>query len=52
MSRTGATTLPARLGRTPDDYARIGVEPAGSSRGMAECAPTAPRAPTRSAWGA
>jgi CrtC N-terminal lipocalin domain len=27
MSRTGATTVPARLGSTPDDYARIGIEP-------------------------
>src|SRR5215204_75782 len=27
MSRTGATTVPAPLDRTPDDYARIGVEP-------------------------
>jgi hypothetical protein len=27
MSRTGATTVPAQLDRTPDDYARIGVEP-------------------------
>jgi hypothetical protein len=27
MSRTNDTTLPARLGSTPDDYARIGVEP-------------------------
>jgi hypothetical protein len=24
---TGATTGPARLGRTPDDYARIGIAP-------------------------
>jgi hypothetical protein len=27
MSRTGATTAPARLGRTPDDYPRIGLDP-------------------------
>ncbi len=27
MSRTSATTVPARLGSTPDDYARIGIEP-------------------------
>jgi CrtC N-terminal lipocalin domain len=27
MSRTSAATLPARLGSTPDDYARIGIEP-------------------------
>ena len=29
MSRTGTTTVPAGLDRTPDDYARIGVEPRG-----------------------
>ena len=29
MSGTGATTVPARLDRTPDDDARIGVEPRG-----------------------
>jgi hypothetical protein len=33
MSLTSGTTVPARLGSTPDDYARIGVEPARSSRG-------------------
>jgi hypothetical protein len=27
MSRTSTTTVPARLGSTPDDYARIGIEP-------------------------
>jgi hypothetical protein len=27
MALTSATTVPARLGSTPDDYARIGVEP-------------------------
>src|SRR6202022_3340651 len=27
MSRTSATTVPARLGSTPDDYARIGIAP-------------------------
>jgi hypothetical protein len=29
MSRTGATTVPAQLDRTPDDDARLGVEPRG-----------------------
>jgi hypothetical protein len=29
MSRTGATTVPAQLGRTPNDDARLGVEPRG-----------------------
>jgi hypothetical protein len=29
MSRTGATTVPAPLDRTPDDDARLGVEPRG-----------------------
>ena len=29
MSRTGATAVPARLDRTPDNDARIGVEPRG-----------------------
>jgi hypothetical protein len=46
MSLTSATTVPARLGSTPDDYARIGVEPARSSRGRTECVPTAPGART------
>ena len=27
MSRTNSTTVPARLGRTPGDYVRIGIEP-------------------------
>ncbi len=27
MSLTSATTVPARLARTPDDYTRIGIEP-------------------------
>jgi hypothetical protein len=27
MSLTSATTAPARLGSSPGDYARIGVEP-------------------------
>jgi predicted secreted hydrolase len=27
LSRTSAPTLPARLGRTPDDYTRIGIQP-------------------------
>jgi hypothetical protein len=27
MALTSATTVPARLARTPDDYARIGIEP-------------------------
>jgi hypothetical protein len=29
MSRTGATAVPVQLDRTPDDDARIGVEPRG-----------------------
>lgn len=27
MALKSATALPARLARTPDDYARIGIEP-------------------------
>jgi hypothetical protein len=27
MSRTTTATVPARLGSTPDDYSRIGIEP-------------------------